>query len=182
MASIDDLVSAMDCDQTVPRVEGTPGGSIAGYKRWTRWLDCGGVKSYAKRRNDALDPAGASRMSAYLNLGMVSPFRIAREARAAGQVRGSKTGCNKFEKEFLVWRGLAFAWCFHFSPTVAGQVPISEFFARPLVSLLLNSILFRPLISFALKFCPVLTVAQGRRRSLDRAPSSVGSQHPAQAL
>eukprot|EP01043_Picozoa_sp_COSAG02_P021301 COSAG02_NODE_1079_length_14711_cov_86.326512_11_plen_152_part_00 len=56
----------------------------------------------------------------------VSPFRIAREARAAGQIRGSKTGCNKFEKEFLVWRGLAFAWCFHFFPTAVGtlgQVP-----------------------------------------------------------
>lgn len=30
-------------------------------------------------------------------------YSIAREAQATGAVRGSKTGCNKFFKEFLTW-------------------------------------------------------------------------------
>lgn len=119
--SVEGLVKVMDCDHSVRRVEGTPGGSSAGYRRWQAWIDSGGIRSYAAKRNDALNPAGVSRMSSYLNLGMVSPFRIAREARAAGQVRGSKSGLNKFEKEFLTWRGVAFAWCFHFSPLKFGE-------------------------------------------------------------
>ena len=121
MLSIENLVKVMDCDHSVTRVEGTPGGSSAGYRRWQAWIASGGLRSYAATRNDALNPAGVSRMSAYLNLGMVSPFRIAREAQVAGQVRGSKTGLNKFEKEYLTWRGVAFAWCFHFTPLKFGE-------------------------------------------------------------
>lgn len=39
--------------------------SIAG---WGAWLDSGGIRSYAARRNDALDSGGVSRMSAYINV------------------------------------------------------------------------------------------------------------------
>ena len=37
MNSIDELVSAMDCDQSVTRVKGTTGGSSVGYRRWKRY-------------------------------------------------------------------------------------------------------------------------------------------------
>eukprot|EP01043_Picozoa_sp_COSAG02_P021302 COSAG02_NODE_1079_length_14711_cov_86.326512_12_plen_104_part_00 len=40
MNSIDELVSAMDCDQSVTRVEGTSGGSSVGYRRW-KWYGLG---------------------------------------------------------------------------------------------------------------------------------------------
>ena len=39
---------------------------------------------------------------------------MSREARAAGAVRGFKSGANKFEKEFFTWRGLSYAWCYHY--------------------------------------------------------------------
>lgn len=68
-----------------------------------------GLKSYAAKRNDALEPHAVSRMSGYLNVGMVSPMRIAREANAA-----SGAGKSKFLHEFLTWRGLAYAHFYHF--------------------------------------------------------------------
>ena len=77
------LVADMDVDHTVKPVEHTVGGSLHGYRRWSAWIASGGLKSYAKRRNESLDVHAVSRMSAYLNAGMVSPFRLAREANSA---------------------------------------------------------------------------------------------------
>ena len=116
--TIESLVAEMhpDVDHTVPPVSHTRGGSAQGYSRWKKWLTAGGLKSYAKRRNDALDPGGVSRMSAYLNLGMVSPMRLARELRQAGAARGSKSGAAKYAKEFLTWRGISYAYCYHHHP------------------------------------------------------------------
>ncbi len=53
---------------------------------------------------------GVSRLSAHLHFGMVSPFRVAREALAAGTY-----SANKFVDEFLTWREVAYAFCFHHS-------------------------------------------------------------------
>jgi hypothetical protein len=39
-----------------------------------------GLALYAARRNDALQRDGVSRLSAYHHYGMVSPFKLAREA------------------------------------------------------------------------------------------------------
>ena len=66
------LVADMDAaDASVPPVLHTVGGSAQGYRRWSAFVARGGLDSYAKRRNDALDPAGVSRLSCYHNLGMV---------------------------------------------------------------------------------------------------------------
>jgi hypothetical protein len=73
-------------------------------QRWQSFVDGGGLARYAAGRNDAAI-AGVSRMSAYLHYGMVSPFRIAREAHEAG--------ADKFLDELLIWRELAFNFCFH---------------------------------------------------------------------
>ena len=88
------LVRDMEVDLSVAPVSHTPGGSAAGYARWRSWIAAGGLKTYAKRRNDSLDVHGVSRMSAYLNAGMVSPLRLAREASAA-----SGSGKGKFLQE-----------------------------------------------------------------------------------
>jgi len=81
------------------------GGSAAGYARWQHFkLD--GLKAYAKRRNDPLRD-GTSRLSPYLHYGMVSPMRIAREAAAS-----ETAGAEKFLDELLVWRELAYNFCF----------------------------------------------------------------------
>lgn len=98
------LIALCKIDHTVAPVADTPGGSRAGYARWEEFK-ANRLKNYAKRRNDAADHKGVSRMSAYLHYGMVSPFRIAREA--------AEEGAEKFLDELLVWRELAFHYCFH---------------------------------------------------------------------
>jgi hypothetical protein len=114
--SIVRLVAEMDAiDHAVPAVLHTLGGAAEGYRRWAAFVARGGLGSYAKRRNDALDPAGVSRMSAYLNLGMVSPLRIGREVRAAARRKGTP-GAAKFTAEFETWRGLSYAFCYHHTP------------------------------------------------------------------
>lgn len=93
-------------DHSVPPIPGSPGGSRAGYARWTAFRDRG-LNGYARTRNDALAD-GVSRMSPYLHYGQVSPLRIAREASRVGG-----KGAKKFLDELLVWRELAHAFCLH---------------------------------------------------------------------
>jgi len=92
----------------VAAVGHTKGGSAAGYRRWQAWVHRGGLRDYAAKRNGPL-AGGASRMSAYLNYGMVSPFLLAREVADSGK----GTGPAKFANEFLTWRELSYAFCFH---------------------------------------------------------------------
>ncbi len=47
-------------------------------------------------------------MSPYLHYGMVSPMRIAREAADIGN-----EGSVKYLDELLIWRELAYAFCFY---------------------------------------------------------------------
>jgi hypothetical protein len=107
-ADLPALVAECEIDHAVAPVAHTRGGSRAGYARWRRFVDGGGLARYAKVRNNALERDGVSRMSAYLHYGMVSPFRIAREAAAA-----ETKGADKYLDELLVWRELGHAWCFH---------------------------------------------------------------------
>lgn len=98
-----ELVANCDIDATVAPVGDTLGGSRAGYARWQGFLEKG-IRKYAARRND---PCGgvSSRMSAYLHYGMVSPMRLAREANALG--------AEKYLDELLIWRELAYGYCFY---------------------------------------------------------------------
>ena len=92
-------------DHAVPPVADTPGGSVAGYRRWSAFLEHG-LDRYHRRRNDAAQPDGVSRMSAYLHYGCVSPFRIAADAARRGG-----EGAEKFLDELLVWRELSHHFC-----------------------------------------------------------------------
>lgn len=103
---IADLVSECDIDHAVGPVPHTIGGSSSGYQRWDDFKTHG-LAGYAKRRNDALID-GVSRMSPYLHYGMVSPMRIAREAAEIGG-----DGAEKFLDELLIWRELAYGFCFY---------------------------------------------------------------------
>tara|TARA_R110002049_G_scaffold2750_10_gene22405 strand:+ start:14939 stop:17308 length:2370 start_codon:yes stop_codon:yes gene_type:complete len=98
------LISQCRIDHAVAPVAETTGGSRAGYQRWNRFCQ-DGLDHYEHRRNDAAIRGGTSRMSAYLHYGMVSPFRIAREAFARN--------ATKFLDELLIWRELSFHFCFH---------------------------------------------------------------------
>ena len=103
---LDALVAACAVDHAVAPVPGTRGGSEAGYHRWETFRDRR-LRVYHRTRNDPLRD-GVSRMSPYLHYGMVSPFRLAREAAAVGG-----DGADKFLDELLVWRELAHAFCVH---------------------------------------------------------------------
>jgi photolyase PhrII len=105
-ADLPELVSRCEIDHSVGPVVDTQGGSSAGYARWNKFLQTG-LGRYAARRNNALCD-GVSRMSAYLHYGMVSPMRIAREAAAV-----NSEGSEKYLDELLIWRELAYAFCFH---------------------------------------------------------------------
>lgn len=95
-------------DHGVAAVPATRGGSRAGYTRWTAFVE-NGLDAYARKRNDPLQEA-TSGLSPYLHWGMVSPFRIAREAKAlVPRCRGAE----KFLDECLVWRELAWSFCHH---------------------------------------------------------------------
>jgi len=101
--SIAKLVAECDIDHSIGPVVDTRGGCDEGYARWQAFRRSG-LRGYAKRRNQ-IEIDGASRMSAYLHYGMVSPFRIAREASA--------DGAEKYLDELLIWRELAYAFCYH---------------------------------------------------------------------
>ncbi|MEJ2385606.1 MAG: FAD-dependent oxidoreductase, partial [Xanthomonadales bacterium] len=103
---LEPAIAACRIDHAVPPVADTPGGSRAGYRRWSGFL-ARGLDRYHRRRTDAAEPDGVSRMSAYLHYGCVSPFRIAGEARAQGG-----EGARKFLDELLVWRELSHHFCF----------------------------------------------------------------------
>ena len=103
--ALGEFVKLCALDQSVKPVQHTRGGSSAGYRRWRSFCQSG-LKAYSKRRNNPLlhHSHGVSRMSPYLNLGMVSPFRVARQALGVSP---------KFVNEMQTWRELAYAYCFH---------------------------------------------------------------------
>ena len=105
--SIQELIAQCEIDHSVGVVVDTKGGTAAGYERWEAFRDQG-LKTYAKRRNNPLAAYSVSRMSPYLHYGMVSPMRIAREAQATGGEGG-----KKYLDELLIWRELAYHFCFH---------------------------------------------------------------------
>jgi len=104
--AVDALLAApSQRDTTVGRLRHTRGGSSAAIARWTAYVGGGGLRSYASHRNNPLAPEhrGASRMSAYVNLGMICPRRMARDAQAVGAV--------KYLSEFLGFRESSHLWC-----------------------------------------------------------------------
>jgi len=100
------FVPSLDIDHTIGPVVDTPGGARSAERRWRDFLDQR-LADYARDRNDAALVA-TSRMSAYLHYGMISPFRVARDAHHAGG-----DGGEKFLDELLVWRELSYHWCRH---------------------------------------------------------------------
>ncbi len=103
-ADLAQLIGQCEIDHAVGPVPHTLGGSVAGYARWEKFRDKG-LSRYAKKRNDASLLGAVSRMSAYLHFGMVSPFRVAREA--------TERDAEKYLDELLIWRELAHNFCFH---------------------------------------------------------------------
>jgi len=106
-SSFEEAIAACRIDHSIPPVSSTRGGSAAGYRRWSEFLQSG-LAHYHQLRNDAAQPHAVSRMSPYLHYGCVSPLRVAREAMAQGGI-----GAEKFLDELLTWRELSHHFCFH---------------------------------------------------------------------
>lgn len=107
-ADLASLVAHCQIDHSVGPVADTRGGSAAGYARWREFVDSGRLDRYDRTRNDPARGDGVSRMSAYLHYGMVSPLRLAREVATM-----TSEGAVKWLDELLVWRELAYTFCFH---------------------------------------------------------------------
>lgn len=67
----------------LPAAAHQKGGSAEGYARWAGFKRHG-LNAYSSNRNNCMRRNGVSRLSAYHHWGMVSPWRIAREATNIG--------------------------------------------------------------------------------------------------
>ncbi len=108
--SVAELVAACDIDHGVAPVPHTPGGTAAGEARWADFVEHR-LAAYDRARADPLAD-GTSRMSPYLRVGAVSPFRLARDCQALGG-----PGATKYLEELLGWRELAWHYCLHHHDT-----------------------------------------------------------------
>jgi photolyase PhrII len=102
--SIEDAVASCEIDHGVAPAHQLTGGSAAAETRWTAFVQQR-LGAYASGREDPLKAAN-SRLSPYLHYGMISPFKIGREAHAH-----RSEGATKFLEELLVWRELAWSLC-----------------------------------------------------------------------
>jgi photolyase PhrII len=100
------LVAACDIDHSIGPVVDTPGGSAAASARWQLFQN-EKLGAYASHRNNPL-AQGVSRLSSALHFGFISPFQMAREAKAH-----RTEGAKKFLDELLTWRELAWNFCLH---------------------------------------------------------------------
>jgi photolyase PhrII len=92
------LLQQCNIDPTVHPVWRFKGGEQAALARWQSFKEKG-LSGYARRRNNAADTDGVSRMSAYIHYGMISPMKIARESAELGT-----KSADKYLDELLVFR------------------------------------------------------------------------------
>ena len=93
-----ELLRKCNIDPTVLPVWSERGGELVSLSRWQEFLN-GGLRSYARRRNNAADSQGVSRMSAAFHYGFVSPMMVARDAASIGT-----KSSEKYLDELLVFR------------------------------------------------------------------------------
>jgi len=111
-------------DPTVPPCPQIIGTTTQGMRRWNNFLQ-NRLTRYGKDRNDARNVHAPSRMSAYLNLGIVSIFRVVGDVKRAQKEqcgggsggtksynRWNKSGADKFEEEIVKWREMSYAHAF----------------------------------------------------------------------
>lgn len=117
-------------DPTVPPCSQTIGTTPYGMRRWNKFVHNGGLLRYGKERNDPRLVHSVSRMSAYLNLGIVSIFALVSDVKNAQKMqkkngkdnsgqstrgnnnRWDKSGADKFEEEIVKWREMSYAHAF----------------------------------------------------------------------
>jgi len=97
-------------DTTVPPCVQTHGSTKSGMERWDRFL-VQHMENYAKLRNRITEPHAVSRMSCYLNYGIVSIFQIVHDTWTSKKGKSYKGAC-KFEDEVVKWREIGYVHAF----------------------------------------------------------------------
>jgi hypothetical protein len=97
-------------DTSVPPCPQTHGSTKAGMDRWNRFL-VHHMGDYAKLRNQITNPHAVSRMSCYLNYGVVSIFQVVHDTWASKKGKSFK-GASKFEDEVVKWREIGYVHTF----------------------------------------------------------------------
>ena len=92
-----ELLRKCSIDPTVLPVWSERGGELVDLSRWQEFLNSG-LRSYAKRRNNAADSQGVSRMSAF-HYGFVSLMMVARDVASIGT-----KSSEKYLDELLIFR------------------------------------------------------------------------------
>jgi hypothetical protein len=92
------LLRTCNIDPTIHPVWHERGGESVALSKWQDFLS-NGLNGYARRRNNAADPSGVSRLSYAFHYGFLSPMRVAREAAAVGT-----KSADKYLDELLVFR------------------------------------------------------------------------------
>jgi photolyase PhrII len=92
------LLQECNIDPTVLPIWEVRGGEKAALQKWQKFFDKG-LNGYARRRNNAADSTGVSRLSHAFHYGFLSPMRVAREAAAVGT-----KSADKYLDELLVFR------------------------------------------------------------------------------
>jgi len=93
-----ELLQTCSIDPSVLPVWHERGGEQAALSKWQQFYDKG-LNGYARRRNNAADSNGVSRLSAAFHYGFLSPMRVAREAAAIGT-----KSAEKYLDELLIFR------------------------------------------------------------------------------
>jgi len=92
-------------DSSVPPCKQTHGSVHCAKSRWKAFVNVNGLKNYAKKRNSITSPHAVSRISCYLNLGILSIFDVLNDVwEAKVKSKGYATGCQKFLDEVGKWR------------------------------------------------------------------------------
>lgn len=107
-------------DRSVPPCRHTTGTATAGRRRWNDWIGGRGLRDYARKRNDPRSPHSPSRVSCYLNAGVLSIFRLVREVQRASTAPGQ----SKYLDEIIKWREMSYAHAFsRVDHADAGSIP-----------------------------------------------------------
>lgn len=93
-----ELLKQCDIDPTILPIWTEKGGEVFAMNKWQKFLDLG-ISGYARRRNNAADPNGVSRLSYAFHYGFLSPMKVAREAAAIGT-----KSAEKYLDELLIFR------------------------------------------------------------------------------
>ena len=92
------LLKKCNIDPTVFPVWAEKGGEVYALSKWQKFLDSG-LSGYARRRNNAADVTGVSRLSSAFHYGFLSPMKVARECAAVGT-----KSADKYLDELLIFR------------------------------------------------------------------------------